>query len=210
LDRFAASFIPAGWRFAMTMKRILLIDGHPDLDERHFVHGLVKAYADGAREAGHELRTIRLADLDIPLLTWPLHWEQGDVPASLQSAQDSIGWAEHLVFIYPLWLGDMPALLKGFLEQVMRPGFAFHTQPSGLPKKGLKGRSARIVVTMGMPAFLYRGFFRAHSVKSFKRNILKFVGIKPVRCSIIGGIDKDNAKSERYLGEMLALGRKAR
>lgn len=194
----------------MAARRILLIDGHPDLDERHFVHGLVEAYAAGAREAGHEVRTIRLADLDIPFLTWPLHWEQGDVPASLQSAQDSIGWAEHLVFAYPLWLGDMPALLKAFLEQVMRPGFAFRYRPSGLPKKGLKGRSARIVVTMGMPSFLYRGFFRAHSVKSFRRNILEFVGIRPVRCSIIGGIDKDNAQAARYLERMTTLGRQAR
>jgi putative NADPH-quinone reductase len=81
------------------------------------------------------------------------------------------------VIVYPLWLGTMPALLKGFLEQAFRPGFAFDTKPKGLWNRRLKGGSARIVVTMGMPAFFYRVYYRAHSLKSLKRNILEFCGI---------------------------------
>ena len=87
-------------------------------------------------------------------------------------AQADIAWAEHLVLLFPLWLGDMPALVKGFLEQVARPGFAFKAEGSNpFAHKGLAGRSARVVVTMGMPALLYRWYFRAHSVKSLERNI---------------------------------------
>lgn len=56
-------------------------------------------------------------------------------------AQDGIGWAEHIVFFFPLWLGDMPASLKGFLEQVARPGFAILREKGGSPwgNKGVSG-----------------------------------------------------------------------
>ncbi|MFZ4481042.1 MAG: NAD(P)H-dependent oxidoreductase [Rhodoferax sp.] len=85
----------------------------------------------------------------------------------------------------------MPALLKGFLEQVARPGFAFRKDaddPFG--HKKLAGRSARVVVAMGMPAFVYKWYFRAHSVKSLERNILGFVGIGPINETLIGAVDK--------------------
>ena len=65
-------------------------------------------------------------------------------------------WAQHWVFLFPLWHGTMPALLKGFLEHIFRPGFAMEYQKNGFPKRLLAGRSARIVVTMGMPVLLYR------------------------------------------------------
>lgn len=60
---------------------------------------------------------------------------------------------------------------------VARPGFAFSTEGKNpLSKKGLTSRSARVVVTMGMPAAIYRWYFQAHSIKSLERNILGFVG----------------------------------
>jgi putative NADPH-quinone reductase len=99
--------------------------------------------------------------------------------------QDDIFWAQHMVIFFPLWLGDMPALFKGFLEQIARPGFAFADDRRSV-NKPLAGRSARVVVTMGMPALLYRLYFRAHSIKSLRRNVLAFVGIWPVRETLIG------------------------
>ena len=108
------------------------------------------------------------------------------------------------MILYPLWLGDMPALLKAFLEQVARPGFAL--EQGTMPKPLLGGRSARLVVTMGMPAFFYRFFYGAHSVKSFERNILKLVGIKPVSSSLIGNVEGDEADRTSWLAEMRELG----
>jgi putative NADPH-quinone reductase len=128
-----------------------------------------------------------VATLDFPLLHSQREWEHGMLPPSLNQAQADIKWAEHIVLLFPLWLGDMPALLKGFLEQVARPGFAFSRgSRSPLTGKGLTGRSARLVVTMGMPASVYRWYFRAHSLKSLERNILGFVGIAPVSKTLIG------------------------
>jgi putative NADPH-quinone reductase len=103
----------------------------------------------------------------------------------------------------------MPALLKGFLEQVARPGFAFH-KDGGIPfaNKALTGRSARVVVTMGMPAMVYRWYFRAHSVKSLERNILGFVGIAPVHETLIGQVGNLNeADGKKWLDKLQALGR---
>lgn len=95
----------------------------------------------------------------------------------------------------------MPALIKAFLEQALRPGFAFeYVDGNPMGKKGLTGRSARIVVTMGMPAVIYRHLYRAHSVKSLVRNILGFVGFSPVRETLIGGVDtmSDQKRNEWY------------
>jgi putative NADPH-quinone reductase len=169
-------------------KRILLIQAHPDASRPHLCHALASSYAKGAEAAGHTVRQVNLATLDFPLLKSQHEWDEGKLPASLKPAQDDIGWAEHIVFFFPLWLGDMPALLKGFLEQVARPGFAILREQGGNPwgKKGLTGRSARLVVTMGMPALVYRWYFRAHSVKSLERNVLGYVGIAPVHETLIG------------------------
>ena len=192
-------------------RRILIIQGHPDVTRDHLCHALAHAYAAGAIAAGHQVRTATPAQLDFPLLRSQHEWENAPVPAGLHKAQDDIAWAEHLLLFFPLWMGDMPALLKGFLEQVARPGFAFHReegQPFG--RKGLAGRSARVVVTMGMPALLYRFYFRAHSVRSLERNILGFVGIAPVHETLIGQVDNlDDAAREHWMHKLGALGRRA-
>lgn len=192
-------------------KRILLIQGHPDASSPHLCHALEDAYARGAREAGHELRRINVAALDFPLLRSQHEWENDPLPPALADAQEAIKWCEHMVLFFPLWLGDMPALLKGFLEQVARPGFAFSREGKNpLANKGLTGRSARVVVTMGMPAMVYRWYFRAHSIKSLERNILGFVGISPVDETLIGMVGSTNADATgKWLAKLEKLGRNA-
>jgi putative NADPH-quinone reductase len=192
-------------------KNILLIQGHPDVSQDHLCHTLADAYASGAIDGGHAVRHAMVAQLAFPLLRNQHEWEEGELPAGLRQAQDDIVWAQHLVLVYPLWLGDMPALLKGFLEQVARPGFAFaRDRLTPLAKKPLAGRSARVIVTMGMPAMVYRFYFRAHSVKSLKRNILRFVGIAPVRETLIGMAGSPDAETVAgWVGEMEDLGRDA-
>jgi putative NADPH-quinone reductase len=189
-------------------KHILLIQGHPDAGTGHLCHALEDAYAKGATMAGHSIERINVAALDFPMLRSQRDWEQGSVPPGLAPAQAAIQWAEHLVLFFPLWLGDMPALLKGFLEQVARPGFAFSTEGKNpLAHKGLIGRSARVVVTMGMPAVVYRWYFQAHSIKSLERNILGFVGIAPVRKTLIGMTgEMDPEVANKWLEKMEKLG----
>ena len=192
--------------------RIAIIQAQPDPRGSPFGNTLGEAYADAAREAGHEVRRIEVARLDFPLLRDKDDWDKGSPPDCIRQAQLTIGWAQHLVIIYPLWLGSMPALLKAFLEQVLRPGFAFSRNGDGKPwRKLLAGRTARVVVTMGMPAFVYRWYFGAHSLKSLERNILKFCGVGPVSQSLVGRVEAANgARRERWLAKMRALGAQGR
>lgn len=191
-------------------RRILLIQGHPDAEVPHLCHALARAYAQGAAGAGHTLREVDVARLDFPLLRSQHDWEHGSLPAGLQAAQQDLAWAQHLVIVFPLWLGDMPALLKGFLEQVARPGFAFKGEGRNpFADKALKGRSARVVVTMGMPALVYRWFYRAHSLRSLERNILGFVGIRPIHETLVGGVGGwagEPGHAERWLQRLRTLG----
>jgi putative NADPH-quinone reductase len=192
-------------------KSIVIVDGHPDAAPERYLHALVNAYAEGARKAGHSVSVIEIAKLDIPLLRSAEDFEKGTAPATIRAAQDLVRTADHIVIMYPLWLGSMPALLKGFIEQLLRPGFAFAYVANGFPKKLLTNKSAHIVVTMGMPGFFYRWYYRAHSLKSLERNILGFVGIKPVRATVIGMIgDKHATKRQAWLKKMETLGRSAR
>ena len=193
------------------IKRILLIQGHPDASARHLCHALADAYATGAEAAGHEVRRLNVASIEFPILRSQVEWEHGPLLPALKDAQLALARAQHIVFFFPLWLGDMPALLKGFLEQVARPGFAFHKE-AGTPfaNKALSGRSARVVVTMGMPAAVYRWYFQAHSVKSLERNILGFVGIAPVHETLIGQAGKlSEAAVKKWLDRLRSLGRDA-
>lgn len=196
----------------MNFKNILVIQGHPDAAQPHLCHALANSYMAGAKDAGHAVRTINVATLDFPWLRSQHDWEHGNVPESLEQAQQDIRWAQHLVLCFPLWLGDMPAILKAFLEQVARPGFAFERGEGDtmFSKKALAGRSARVVVTMGMPALLYRWYFRAHSVKSLERNILGFVGISPVSQTLVGSVGNlRSGDASKWLQKLQALGHEA-
>ena len=190
-------------------RRILLIQGHPDPEPGHFGHALADAYAEGAAAAGHAVRRVEVARLAFPLLRSAEDWRRGEPPAAIAGVQGDMRWADHLVLLYPLWLGTMPAVTKAFLEQMLRQSFAFGDDPER-PRRALRGRSARVVVTMGMPAWVYRGWFRAHSLKSLERNILRFCGVAPVRASLVGAVEGTPRRRERWLRRMRRHGRRAR
>jgi putative NADPH-quinone reductase len=190
-------------------RKITILQGHPDPSMDHYCHAIADAYAAAAMAAGHTVRRIDIAALDFPLLTSKLDFYEGTTPDELLDAQAAIGWAEHVVLVFPLWLGGMPAIVKGFLEQVLRPGFAIDRVDGGKTwTQRLRGRSARIVVTMGMPAFVYRWFFGAHSLRSLRRSILGFCGFSPVRTTMIGNIENcDDATRRAWLATIGRLGR---
>lgn len=192
-------------------KNITVIDGHPDPSAERYCHALAEAYAEGARSAGHEVERIDLAEVDVPFLRSQHEWSAGEPSPAIRRAQEAIGGADHLVIIYPLWLGTMPALVKAFFEQAFRPGFAIKPGVMSLRPGLLTGKSARIVITMGMPAWIYRWFFLAHSLRSLERNILKFSGIGPIRETLIGGVEAiGQAKRSAWLDTMRRHGRQAR
>lgn len=189
---------------------IVILNGHPDPKSKGLCHAIADAYADGAREAGHSVTRLEIARLDFGFLRTQAAFEHDPPPPDIARAQDAVRTATHLVVIFPLWMGDMPALLKAFFEQAFRPGFAFSYRPKGLPVMHLKGRSARVIVTMGMPAFIYRWYYRSHGLKNLERNILRFVGFAPVRDTLIGNLSGvPRGVIERRLRQIRELGREA-
>jgi len=193
----------------MAQRRIVVIQGHPDPDPRRLCRALADSYAAGAREAGHTVATVDIAALEFPLLRTQAAFEHEPAPEGLRDAQQAILQAEHIVLVFPLWLGTMPALVKAFLEQIMRPGVAFAYRPRGMPKRLLTGRSARLVVTMGMPALVFRWWFLAHGVRGLERSVLQFAGIGPVRETLLGMVGAaSEAKRRAWLQRMRELGRR--
>jgi putative NADPH-quinone reductase len=190
------------------MARILIINGHPDPRPERLCAALAEAYAGGAEGVGHATRRLDVGALRFPLIRSAEAFE-GAVPAGIAEAQEAVRWAEHLVLVFPLWLGGMPALLKGFLEQLLRYGFSLPKQSEGFPKGLLGGRSARIIVTMGMPGPVYRWWFGAHGVRTLEREILGLSGIRPVRHTLIGGVGT-SAAQDRWLLRVAALGAQGR
>lgn len=190
-------------------KRITIIQGHPDHAGEHLCHGLADAYRIGAESAGHEVRSAQVAGLTFPLIRNKQEFEHGERPDGIREAQSMIRTSDHLVIVFPLWLGTMPALLKAFLEQVFRYDFAFEPTERGGYRKLLEGRSARLVVTMGMPVLAYRWWFGAHGLKSLERSVLQFAGISPVKESLFGRVeDVGTERREQWLRTMQQLGRR--
>ncbi|MCA0008755.1 MULTISPECIES: NAD(P)H-dependent oxidoreductase [unclassified Mesorhizobium] len=194
-------------------RRILIVVGHPDPSPDRLCRGLARAYGEGAEKAGHAVRRVDLAAIDFPMLRTMQEFEHGSIPDELKDAAEAIVWAEHIVFVFPLWLGTMPAMLKAFLEQVMRPGtaFAYPDKGGSFTKTLLRGRSARVVVTMGMPSVLYRLWFLGHGIAGMKRSILHFVGISPVRETLFGMVaGASDATRAKWISQIRNLGERAR
>lgn len=186
--------------------RVLIILGHPSADS--LCAGLADAYAQGASSSGCEVRMLRLGKLAFdPLLHAGYGAEQPLEPA-LRQAQADITWAQHLVWVYPTWWGGMPALLKGFVERVFLPGFAFRYRAgSPLWDRLLAGRSAELLVTMDSPPWYYRWLQHMPGHHQMRKTILQFSGIRPVRIHSIGPVrSADAARRARWLQQARALG----
>jgi putative NADPH-quinone reductase len=186
-------------------RRILIVQGHPDPAGGHYGHALAEAYASAATGAGHSVETIVPAMMNLPYVTTQQEWLAPSPLPDVRAAQEALRRAEHLVLIYPLWLGDMPALTKSFLEHISCNG-AMISEQNGRWQKKLIGKSARVIVTMGMPALAYRLLFLAHSLRSLERNILKFAGLSPVRSTVIGSVSTSADHRTAWLARVRALG----
>lgn len=187
-------------------KNILIVLAHPQA--RSFCSALAEAYAAGAQGAGAEVRQLNLAEIDFNPIGSGSHAQPAALEPALVQAQADIRWAGHLVFIYPIMWGTLPALLKGFIERVFAPGFAvnFH-KDSPRWDKLLKGRSARLIVTLNTPPLAYRLLFRRAGHITMKRSILEFCGVTPVRITDVGPMGSSTAeRRQRWIDEARALG----
>jgi putative NADPH-quinone reductase len=189
-----------------SLRHTLVILGHPDTSS--FNAALAQAYGKAASGAGREVRYLFLGELSFdPVMRKGF---QGGAPmeADLVAAQANLSWADHLVFVFPVWWGGLPALLKGFLDRTLLPGFAFqyHEHGSGWDKL-LAGRSAEILYTMDTPKWVDRWYFGSPTLKQLKRGILGFCGIRPIRATYFGPIIRSTEpQRKQWLAQAEALG----
>lgn len=187
--------------------RVLVILGHPRNDS--LCGALFEAFRAGLGDAGLEFRALRVADLDFDP---DVHKESpADQPLEpdLQRAQESIAWAEHLVFVYPTWWGTLPARLKAFLDRTLTPGFAFRHRSDGTWERRLTGRTAQLLTTMDTPQWVYRWIYGAPGHRALARATLGFCGVRTVRKTVFGPvIGSDAARREAWLARARADGRR--
>lgn len=191
------------------MTKIVIVVGNPLTGS--YCEALGEAYKRGAESGGHEAKLIALADLKFDAILREGYRREQALEPDLVAAREAFVACDHVVFIFPLWCGDMPAIMKGFIERLLQPDL-LKIQASGgkASWKVFKGKSARVIMTMGMPGLIYRWYFGAHALKLLKRNILQFMGIKPVRSTIYGMIEAvGDDKRKEWLREVEALGHQA-
>ena len=191
------------------MTKIAIVVGNPMRDS--YSEALGQAYLRGAQSGGHEAKLFMLARMNFDAILREGYRREQPLEPDLVAARQALKASDHLVFVFPLWCGDMPALMKGFIERVLQPDLlAIQGSHDRASWSILKGKSARIIMTMGMPGWFYWWYFGAHALKLLKRNILHFTGVSPVRSTVYGMVvGVGDEKRKQWLREVEALGHQA-
>ena len=192
------------------MKKTLIINGHPD--KASFCFSLAESYKNGADSVGADCKLVHLIDLNFnPILTYGYR-KISKLEPDLVEMQEEILAADHLVFVYPNWWATMPALLKGFIDRTFLPNFAFkYRENSPFWDKLLKGKTARLIVTMDTPKWYYWLINRSAGHNAMKVGVLEFCGIKPVKITVCSPVkSSDESKRKKWLSEVMELGEKQR
>lgn len=188
------------------MSRIMIVVGHSQ--QNSFCEALGRAYCEGAEREGHDVRLFLLSRMQFDPVLREGYRQVQPLEPDLATAYAALSACDHLVLIFPLWCGDMPAILKGFIERILQPDLVKRENTeSAMNWHIFQNKSARIVMTMGMPVSIYRWYYRGHALKLLKRNILEFIGIRPVRATLFGMIGTSTLEQRRrWLEAMRALG----
>ena len=192
------------------MKKIVIINGHPNRDSFNFA--LAAAYKKGALNSGAEVREINIAELSFNPNLNAGYKKRTELEPDLLEAWEKIQWAEHLVWVHPVWWGGLPAITKGFIDRLFLPGFAFQYRENSVWwDKLLKGRTAHIITTLDQPGWYYRLMFGKPSVNQLKKSTLEFCGVKPVKVSYFGPVKSSTeATRKKWLEQAENSGRQQR
>ena len=192
------------------MKKILIINGHPDKES--FCFALAESYKKGADTAAADCKLIHLIDLKFNLILAHGYRKISPLEPDLVKMQAEILAADHLVFVYPNWWSTFPALLKGFIDRVFVPNFAFkYRENSPFWDKLLKGKTARLIVTMDTPKWYYWLINKSAGHNAMRIGVLEFCGIKPVKITVFTPVKSaDEAKRKKWLAEAEELGSEQR
>ncbi len=171
---------------------VLILDGHPD--ERRLVSALLDHYASSLHpEATVQRVAVRDLAFD-PNLRRGYGTDQKWEP-DLCHVGAAIEACDHVVVGFPLWWGGEPARLKGLLDRVILPGFAFRYRDKGqFWDRLLAGRSADVIITMDTPPWYLRAVYGDPVGRRWRRQVLGFCGFDPVRVHRFGPTRRGQAK----------------
>lgn len=158
----------------MKEKNYLIIIAHPKKESlNHYIKNeIINSFKN------KENIKITLIDLYKDNFNPNLEFTENDIEEEIiKNYQEKIKQTDELIIIFPIWWQSYPAILKGFFDKILTPGFAFEYTKSGLPKKLLKGKKATIIRTFGGP-LIYSKFFGFGGWTSLKKGTLNFCGIK--------------------------------
>ncbi|MGZ9735487.1 NAD(P)H-dependent oxidoreductase [Flavobacterium sp. GNP002] len=188
------------------MKKIVIIIGHPNKESLNSAFAI--SYKKGAENSGAEVKEILIADLKFnPNLQFG-YQKRTELEPDLIDAWEKIKWAGHLVWIHPVWWGGLPAIMKGFIDRLFLPGFAFqYRENSILWDKLLKGKTAHIITTLDQPSWYYWLVYGRPSVNQLKKSTLEFCGINPVKVSYFGIIKNSKETTrQKWISKVEKLG----
>ena len=190
------------------MKQVLIINGHPD--KQSYNYALSEAYKNGANKTNAIIDTINISDLDFnPNLRFGYR-QRTELEPDLKDAINKIKKANHIVWVFPMWWYGYPALMKGFIDRTFLPGITFEPiEGKASPKKLLKGKTARIIITSDTPKWYDFLFMKSPAINQFKKGTLEFCGINPVRVTYISPIKNSTLDARnKWLKKVIKLGEK--
>jgi NAD(P)H dehydrogenase (quinone) len=184
--------------------KTLVIFGHPNSDS--LCGAVAEQYIKAATQHS-QVQVLCLGDLEFQPYSLGYNKPLALEP-DLEHAQELILWAEHLVFVYPTWWGNLPALLSGFLERVLLPGFAFqYRKNSKLWDKLLAGKTARIMTTMDSPVWWHFLTTFAPGINALKQAVLEFCGVSKIKTTIFPEVRASSLEQrQKWLARAAHLG----
>lgn len=188
------------------MKKILVLNGHPD--KLSFNCALVDAYVQGAQQTDAEIEVVHIGELDFNPNLANGYRKRTDLEPDLLDAIEKLKWADHLVWVFPMWWASFPAVMKGFIDRTFLPGITYQpVDGKPLPQKLLKGKTARIIMTSDTPKWYGILYMKNPALNQMKKGVLKFCGVAPVKVTYISPIKRSTESfREKQLARVKALG----
>ena len=188
-------------------KKIVVLCGHPDSDT--FTGGILDSYQASAEDAGHEVTRFNLGDMQFDPILHKGYKEIQHLEPDLIALQDAMRVADHIVIGYPNWWCTMPALLKGLIDRIWLPGFAFNfNKETKKIEQHLKGKTGRVYVLSGSHSPFKTWWKFGDYTNEIQYGIMDFAGIK-TQVTTYGPCERvDDKCRAKWIKEVEAHGKK--
>jgi NAD(P)H dehydrogenase (quinone) len=161
--------------------KLLVILGHPD--PRSFNHAIASTVCETLGKSGH---TVVFHDLCAegfdPLLPKEEIPEDGLIAALMQKHCEELRSADGIVIVHPNWWGQPPAILKGWVDRIFRPGVAYRFEEGdsgeGVPKGLIKAKAAIVFNTSNTEAEREKNVFGDPLETIWRNCIFGLCGVK--------------------------------